>query len=181
MNLVRLYLIVLSLSIATAACGSKINDHDLKKVSNMKCYDLTKEELKDTLDKFSDKYKYKIDKDSEATVKFQFNLDPSETDESIFAVLSRTAKKFGEDNLLYVGPYKTNLTVPIDDRLMTASGYHDNVEFRLLQVDKSRYCRWANSLEYPYWKPNSNISIDFLYERRIDEEGLVFMFDVEIR
>jgi len=82
-------------------------------------------------------------------------------------------------NMLYVGPYKTCLTIPIDARLATGR-YYDNVDFRLLHVKESRYCSWANSLGYPYWKPNSNISIDFLYERRIDEDELVYMFEVEI-
>ena len=173
-------MIIIVLFANTLTFGAKKTGPELRKVSYMKCHQLNQEEFEYALSTFDEKFKYKLTKEGPVTVQFQFNLDFTEMGEAKFALKSRKAYRLGGNDLLYVGPYSSSLNIHVDAGL--ASGrYFDNIEFRLLQIREKRLCRFSNSEDYPYWTHGARIKIDFLYERTIDENELVKMFEIEIR
>jgi len=109
-----------------------------------------------------------------AAVHFHFNLDPAAIGESLFAILSNRSHA-----AVYLGPYKTDVTVEIDERLISDKGY-DGVEFRLLQTKNEQFCIWINERGEPYWRPGARATIKFLDEATLDKDGLTKRFDVNL-
>ena len=75
-----------------------------------------------------------------ANVQFDFNLDSSETDESLFVIVSGRLGK-----AIYRGAYQDRISVDIDSKLSEDHSY-DSLEFHLLQFKNQQVCRWINEL-----------------------------------
>ncbi|MGP0017964.1 MAG: hypothetical protein ACLPHP_05305 [Candidatus Sulfotelmatobacter sp.] len=110
-----------------------------------------------------------------ANVQFDFNLDSSETDESLFVIVSGRLGK-----AIYRGAYQDRISVDIDSKLSEDHSY-DSLEFHLLQFKNQQVCRWINERGEPYWRAGAHITIRFLQEPTVDKDGLPKRFDVEIR
>ena len=119
--------------------------------------------------------RYMLGKIGRATVHFQFSLDIKNNEKTLFSILSNQTRR-----LIYLGSYKHSLSLEIDAHLSMKGGY-DNLEFRLLQLEQKYICNWANESDYPYWKANAKIQIDFLDEGIFDKDGLFKQFEVEVR
>jgi hypothetical protein len=107
-------------------------------------------------------------------VHFHFNLDPAAIGESAFAIISNRSH-----SAVYVGPYQTDITVQVDEQLISDKGY-DGLEFRLLRIKAEQLCIWINDRGEPYWRPGAHSTITFLEEASVDKDGLPKRFDVEI-
>ncbi len=146
----------------------------------MRCEPLTDKQFKSVLAQSNKKYLFTPQDNDRSVVRFEFNLKADRPDDTLFIIKSRIVKQFGENRFLYIGPYRNKLDVTVDSRLINHESF-DNINFILLKLKDNQMCGWANSLSYPYWKSNNKITIDFLEEKRIDENELVYMFDVNIR
>ncbi len=177
----HLYVLIFSLVIivSSVSCAQN-NDTQGSKVHTMQCEQFSTKQFESMLKALDRKNFFVPNKNDLKSVQFKFNLDTKQTNDALFVISSRAAKRFGKNNLIYVGPYKKILDIQIDSRL-AKDKYYDDLKFNLFQLKKNSACGWVNSLSYPYWKPNNKITIDFLEEKRIDEEELVYMFDVNIR
>lgn len=114
-------------------------------------------------------------KTERSSVQFQFNLNPAEIGDSLFMIVSHRMNQ-----VVYRGAYRSSITVEIDDRL-SADKYYDGLEFWLLQLERKQRCIWINERGEQYWRPGAQISIDFLDQPVLDENGLPRRFDVKIR
>ena len=160
--------------------ANRSSNHKTKRVLSINCQKVSDKQFKSTLERFSVKHLFKPDLNNRTTVRFHFSLEPDHLRNTLFVITSRGARKLGNDSLLYVGPYKKTVETPIDSRLAKGK-YYDSVEFKLVLLDEKRVCGWVNSRSYQYWKPNNIISIQFLDIHRVDENELVYMFEVEMR
>lgn len=110
-----------------------------------------------------------------AFVRFEFSLKPAEVGESIFVILSSRTQ-----TAVYHGPYQSQVSVEIDDNLSADEGY-DHLEFWLLRLEEKQSCMWVNEQGAPYWNPGALVTIEFLPEPTVDDEGLRKRFNVTIR
>jgi hypothetical protein len=141
----------------------------------MGCKKLEKKQVPVERVRFEQQSRFVPSDKGRADVHFHFNLDPAAIGESLFAIISNRSH-----SAVYVGPYKTDITVQIDERLLSDKGY-DGVEFWLLRVKDELLCTWINDRGEPYWRPGANATIKFLEEATEDEYGLPKRFDVEIK
>ncbi|QRK11021.1 hypothetical protein JQX13_16460 [Archangium violaceum] len=141
----------------------------------MQCQKLTQKQLEAARTHFDQLHRYVLSDKGRSSVQFQFNLSPMVVGESLFAIYSNRTL-----TTVYLGPYQPQLTVEIDDNLTSDKGY-DQLEFRLLQLEKMQGCLWANEQDEPYWQPGARIAIEFLRAQVLDENELPKRFDVTIR
>ena len=132
----------------------------------MKCHTLEPMKLDEERTRLEQRRRYVPGENGRATVQFRFNLDASQADDSFLLIYSNRAR-----SSVYWGPYQSTLLVEIDDRLTTKKGY-DNLEFRHLRLKQKEICVWVNERGYPYWHPGAVISITFLWQTFLDEDGL---------
>jgi len=140
----------------------------------MKCRQYEQSEIDKERANLETRPRYILGKVGRAAVHFQFNLDIKDNEKTLFSILSNQTRR-----LVYLGSYKHSLFLEIDAHLSTKDGY-DNLEFRLLKLEQRHICDWANESDYPYWKANAKIKIDFLDEGIFDKDGLFKQFEVDI-
>ena len=106
---------------------------------------------------------------------FHFNIYGEGMENSLFIVFSNRL-----DTAIYKGPYRKELELLMDERLMAYEGY-DSIAFRLLFFDTGKFCSWVNERGHPYWQPGVQIRIEFFNKGKFDDEGLFMQHGVRIR
>jgi hypothetical protein len=119
--------------------------------------------------------RYVPGEEGRTSVQFRFNLDPSRYGDSLLLIYSNRIR-----SSIYWGSYRSVLSVDIDSRLTSKKG-GDNLEFWLLRLRQREICVWNNESDYPYWRPDAVIGIDFLWEAVLDEYGLPKDHEVTLR
>jgi len=141
----------------------------------MKCRELEQKHVEEERIRLEQRRRYVAGEAGRASVQFRFNLDASQSGDSLLLIYSNRLR-----SVVYWGPYQPGLSVEIDDRLTAEKGY-DNLEFRLLRLKDKQICMWGNERGYPYWRPGADISIAFLPETVLDEDGLAKQHEVTLR
>jgi hypothetical protein len=118
---------------------------------------------------------YRPDGKERSFVSFRFSPDVTGSGKTLFAVFSNLLRA-----VVYRGPFHTALSVEMDERLMMDKGY-DSLEFSLIDLELRQHCGWGNDRGEPYWRPGNVISITFLEEATVDQDGLYKMHEVTIR
>jgi hypothetical protein len=162
-------------SAALLAIFISVRAEPLPEGASMKCRTLEPMQVEEERSRLEQRRRYVPGENGRASVQFQFNLDSWQTDDAFLLIYSNRTR-----SAMYWGPYQSALSVEIDDRLTAKNGY-DNLEFRLLRPTQQALCVWGNERGYPYWRPGAVISIAFLGETELDEDGLSKNHDVTIR
>jgi len=169
MKKVRLWVsIAVSASLLTAVAVA-----ELEGTHPMKCRSIEAPNMERERTRFEAEHVYQVQGTDRSTVRFRFGL-AANADESRFAIKSH---RIGA--LVYKGPYRREISVEIDSNLAKDDGW-DNLEFHLFDPGKKQACSSTNDRGYQFWRPGAEISVAFLREPVIDDNGLRKEYDVTI-
>ena len=83
-------------------------------------------------------------------------------------------------SMIFVGPFRKNFSVEVDERL-TTNGPGDGIQFRLLRFKQNQICVQAQQTGEPYWQPGATVKVKFLREPYLHKTtGIPISFEVEI-